>query len=95
MARRFATRIGAIRANRCAEQKKNYVGRPQSANKKFVRARGPQNWNPEVFDQTRCSRTLHVEFTLITENWSRQKCSRKSVRANDPIKMKKMKGHFP
>ena len=28
------------------------VGGPQSADKKFVRARGPQNWNPEVFDQT-------------------------------------------
>ena len=38
------------------------LGRPQSADKKFVRARGPQNWNPEVFEQTRCSRILHVEF---------------------------------
>ena len=38
------------------------MGRPQSADKKFVRARGPQNWNPEVFEQTRCSRILHVEF---------------------------------
>ena len=38
------------------------MGRLQSAEKKFVRARGPQNWNPEVFDQTRCSRPLHVEF---------------------------------
>ena len=38
------------------------VGRPHSADKKFVRARGPQNWNPEVFEQTRCSRILHVEF---------------------------------
>ena len=35
---------------------------PHSADKKFVRARGPQNWNPEVFEQTRCSRILHVEF---------------------------------
>ena len=40
------------------------MGRPQSADKKFVRARGPQNWNPEVFNQTRRSRTLHVEFAL-------------------------------
>ena len=40
------------------------LGRPHSADKKFVRARGPQNWNPEVFDQTRCSRILHVEFPL-------------------------------
>ena len=40
------------------------MGRPQSADKKFVRARGPQNWNPEVCDQTRCWRTLHVEFAL-------------------------------
>ena len=39
-----------------------WVGRPHSADKKFVRARGPQNWNPEVFEQTRCSRILHVEF---------------------------------
>ena len=34
------------------------LGRPQSADKKFVRARGPQNWNPEVVDQKRCSRTF-------------------------------------
>ena len=34
------------------------VGRPQSADKMFVRARDPRNWNPEVFDQTRCSRTF-------------------------------------
>ena len=40
------------------------MGRPHSADKKFVRARGPKNWNPEVFDQTRCSRILHVEFPL-------------------------------
>ena len=33
-------------------------GRPQRADNKFVRARGPQIWNPEVFDQTMCSRTL-------------------------------------
>ena len=38
------------------------VGRPHGADKKFVRARGPQNWNPEVFEQTRRSRILHVEF---------------------------------
>ena len=30
----------------------------------------------------------------MTENWSRQKCSRKSVRANGPIQIKKMKGAF-
>ena len=35
-----------------------HMGRPQSADKKFVGARGPQNWNPKVFDQTRCSRTF-------------------------------------
>ena len=34
------------------------------SDRKFVRARGPQNWNPEVFDQKRCSRILHVEFAL-------------------------------
>ena len=39
------------------------LGRPHSAAQcKFVRARGPQHWNPEVFEQTRCSRILHVEF---------------------------------
>ena len=38
--------------------KRFFVGRPLSTNKKFVRERGPQNWNPEVFDQTRCSRTF-------------------------------------
>ena len=40
------------------------MGGPQSADKKSVRARGPQNWKPEVFDQTRCSRILRVEFAL-------------------------------
>ena len=40
------------------------MGRPHSADKKFVRARGLQNWNPEVFNQTRCSRILYVEFPL-------------------------------
>ena len=45
--------------------KQTRVGRPPSAEKKFVQARGPQDWNPEVFDQTRCSRTsLHVEFDM-------------------------------
>ena len=37
---------------------------PRSADKKFARARGPQIWNPEVFDQTRCSRILRVVFAL-------------------------------
>ena len=40
------------------------LGRPHSADIKFVRAKGANNWNPEVFDQTRCSRILHVEFPL-------------------------------
>ena len=43
---------------RRATLKTPLVGSPQSADKKFVRARGPQNWNPGVFDQTMCSRTL-------------------------------------
>ena len=46
------------------ERRRPVVGGPQSADKKFVRARGPQHWNPEVFDQTRSSRILCVEFTL-------------------------------
>ena len=46
------------------EKIRRLMGRPHSADKKFVRARGPQSWNPEVFDQTRCSRILHVEFPL-------------------------------
>ena len=37
------------------------MGGPQSVDKKFVRAKGPENWNPEVFDQTRCSRTFASE----------------------------------
>ena len=57
------------------------MGRPHSADKKFVRARGPQNWNPKVFDQTRCSRILYGRSVR-----------EKSVRANDPIQIKKMKG---
>ena len=44
---------------------RSLVGGPKSADKKLVRARGPQNWKPEVFDQMRCSRILRVEFALI------------------------------
>ena len=41
------------------------VGRPQSAKQKLVRARGPQNRNPELFNQTSCSRTSEcIEFAL-------------------------------
>ena len=71
------------------------MGRPQSADQKFVRARGPQNWNPEVFDQTRCSRTFDCR---IWPEWQRigraGSVREKSVRANDPTKMKKIKGAF-
>ena len=67
------------------------MGGPQSADKKFVWARGPQNWNPEVFDQTRCSRILRVEVALNNRELVK---GEKSVRANDNIKMKEMKGAF-
>ena len=71
------------------------VGRPQSADKMFVRARGPQNWNPEVFDQTRCSRTLQVELALNNRELVKAEVfDKKSVRANGPIEMKRMKGAF-
>ena len=30
--------------------------------KSLFEQEAPQNWNPEVFEQTRCSRILHVEF---------------------------------
>ena len=38
------------RSHRIAARIARYVGRPHSADKKLVRARGPKNWNPEVFD---------------------------------------------
>ena len=51
-------------SHQCLVNFSSNVGRPQSADKKFVRARGPQNRNTEVFDQTRFSRTLRAEFAL-------------------------------
>ena len=71
------------------------MGRLQSANPKFARARGPQNQNPAVFDQTRCARTFEcIEFALNdTENWSRRTCSRKECSSKrSRSQMNKMKG---
>ena len=71
------------------------LGRPQSADKKFVRARGPRNWNPEAFDQTRCSRIFASRICPEKQrNGQGRSVREKSVRANDPIKMKKIKGAF-
>ena len=72
-----------------------YVGRPHSADKKFVRARGPQNWNPEVFDQTRCSRILHVEFPLNNRELVKAEVFEKRVfEQTTPFKSIKVKGAF-
>ena len=71
------------------------MGRPHSADKKFVRARGPQNWNPEVFDQTRCSRILHVEFPLNNRELVKAEVFEKRVfEQTTPIQIEKMKGAF-
>ena len=68
---------------------------PQSADQKSVRARGPQNWNPEAFDQTRCSRTFECRICLEWQRIGRDGSVReKNVRANDPIKTNRMKGTF-
>ena len=72
------------------------MGRPHSADKKFVRARGPQNWNPEVFDQTRCSRILHVEFPLNNRELVKAEVFEKRVfEQTTPFKLRKWRGHFP
>ena len=66
------------------------MGRPHSADKKFVRARGPQNWNPEVFDQTRCSRILHVEFPLNNRELVKAEVFEKRVfEQTTPFKLRK------
>ena len=48
----------------CPGRAETSPGRQQSADKKFVQARDPENWKPEVFDQTSCSKNLLVEFAL-------------------------------
>ena len=69
---------------------------PQSADKKFVRARGPQNWNPEVFDQARCSRILRVEFALnIRELVKAEVFKKRMFEQTTPLKWRKLRGHFP
>ena len=63
------------------------MGRPQSADKKFVRARRPsQIGTPGVLDQAEVLREpLYVEIALNpTENWSRQKRSRKECSSKRP-----------
>ena len=72
------------------------LGRPHSADKKFVRARGPQNWNPEVFEQTRCSRILHVAFPQNNRELVKTEVFEKRVfEQTTPFKRTKWKGHFP
>ena len=72
------------------------VGRPHGADKKFVRARGPQNWNPEVFEKTRCSRILHVEFPQNSRELVRAEVFEKRVfEQTTPFKLRKLRGHFP
>ena len=71
------------------------LGRLQNADKKSVRARGPRNWNPEVFDQTRCSRILHVEFALSSSDLVKAEVFAKRVfEETTPMKMKEMQGAF-
>ena len=66
------------------------MGRPHSADKKFVRARGPKNWNPEVFDQTRCSRILPVEFPLNNRELVKAEVFEKRVfEQTTPFKLRK------
>ena len=74
------------------------MGRPQSADKKFVRARGPQNWNPESVrpNEVYVREPLHVLGVALNnrELLKAEGVRVKSVRAKGPIKMKKMKGAF-
>ena len=73
-----------------------YLGGPQSADKKFVRARGPKNWNSEVFDQTRCSRILHVEFALNNRELVKAEVFKKRVfEQTAPLNEGHEGGHFP
>ena len=72
-----------------------HMGRPHSADKKFVRARGPQKWNPEMFDQTRCSRILYVEFPLTNRELVKAKVFEKRVfEQTTPFKLRNEGGIF-
>ena len=83
-------------ASEVARKPASPVGRPHSADKKFVRARGPQDWNPEVFEQTRCSRILHVEFPQNNRELVKPEAFEKRVfEQTTPFKRTKWKGHFP
>ena len=67
----------------------------QSAKKKSVRARGPQNCKPDMFDQTRCLRTFECRICPESQRIGQDRCVReKSVRANGPTKTNKVKGTF-
>ena len=66
------------------------LGRPHGADKKFVRARGPQNCNPEVFEQTRCSRILPVEFPQNNRELVKAEAFEKRVfEQTTPFKLRK------
>ena len=71
------------------------MGGPQSTDKKFVRARGPQNWNPEVFDQTMCSRILRIEFALNNREMVKAEVFEKRVfEQTTPFKLRNEGGIF-
>ena len=86
----FYRRLGDRKEFRNGNQICLFLGRPHSADKKFVRARGPQNRNREVFDQTRCSRILHVEFPLNNRELVKAEVFEKRVfEQTTPFKLRK------
>ena len=61
-------------------------GTAAKCRQRFVRARGPQNWNPEVFDQTRCSRTFACRNCAEQQRIGQGRSVReKAVRAHGPL----------
>ena len=54
------------------------------------------NWSPEVFDQMRCSRILHVEFTLNNRELAKAEVLEKRVfEQTTPLNEENKRGHFP
>ena len=71
------------------------MGRPQIADKKLFEQEAPKIGTQKCSTKPRCSRILHVEFALSNRELVKTEVfQEKSVRANDPIKMKEMKGAF-
>ena len=52
-------------------------GGPQSADRKLFEQEAPKIGTQKCSTKRGAREPLHVEFALKTENWSRQKCSRK------------------